>query len=156
MPTYGPGTCEVSGTASGPVGFSYSISGALKTKFEWVRDYPNEPVPLSAVVMESCNVSMGATSFGGVPFASANNGLDTRFCTNTATTGGSGLNKYANASSSGTAAKVVAGAEEIEVTCSPTASITGNRQQFVFLSYSASVHPKWDDFVTNTTGLQAP
>ena len=101
------------------------------------------------VVFESCEVWLSAQAYPGSTSASASNGLDARFCTNTSTQNvpieyypgyviGSGSGAY----SSGSAARVMTGGASIKVECSPTGSCSTNNGPFsVSATYSVQVYP---------------
>jgi hypothetical protein len=149
-PTYSNGSATVSfgGGAGGG-----SISGIITTTFSWVPAYTGEPAPESVIIIESCTIGATVNVFNGssgTGSASANNGLNPVFCENKSGSkpivagvpGGSvpiGTNYYAN--SSGTAARIVAGGNTISVTCSPSASCSGNGPFSGSANYSAIAYP---------------
>jgi hypothetical protein len=150
-PSYGFGSCSLPGAGGG--NGAGEIKGTLTTTFTWEPAYPNEPPPVNVIVIETCYVDMKAQALPGTVSASASNGLDVRFCTNTTASGpvytpipvppfqfaiGTGQGSVSN----GVAAKVKGGGVSVVVTNSPTGKCTTSNGPFQFaFSYSVKIYP---------------
>jgi hypothetical protein len=154
-PTYGNGTASASAAFGNATG-SASVNGTISTTFTWVSDPDvKEPAPASAIVVQTCNASASArSSVGGSPTASASNGLPAAFCVNTSNIGflittGIPYPPYtiviglgSDASSSGSAAKIVTGATSIQVTCTVSAAAASSVNVYgCSVDYSVQVFP---------------
>lgn len=143
-PSYGAGNCTLGAGGSNASG---TVSGTIKTTFTWDDDGPGDLPPEKVIVMESNFLYISATGYGssGSSSASASNGLDTRFCTNSSTHGsGSGYPPAvgSTATSSGSAPKVMAGGATVEVETTVYGSCSvSNGPYSMQLNYFASVEP---------------
>ncbi len=153
-PVYGNGTASASAAFGNATGSS-SVSGTISTTFTWIDDEFDQPAPASAIVIQTCNASASARSpVGGSPTASAANGLPTALCVNTSSIGfpiftGIPFPPYtimiglgSDASSIGSAAKIVTGANSIQVTCTVSAAAASSVNVYgCSVEYSVKVFP---------------
>ncbi len=156
-PFVGSGTCSAgAGGGNGAAG----VSGTISTTLSWVRDLDanGQPIlsdvpPEKVAIWETCSVQSMGICYPGSPSATAQNGLDSRFSINVTSTVPQyvtlpfppfqiQIGTMVESRSIGTAPRIVAGAESIQVTCSPTGSAAAaNGPVSVAVDYSVWAEP---------------
>ena len=131
---YGPVSGGGYGQNGGVPG-SAVCSNAITTTFTWVpasgQTMTSDPPPTTIIVMESCTASASGMNGSGVyGSASCANGLN-----------GPVINGSGTSSSSSTRYKTMSGGATVSLTCTPSASGTGNSGTSAYVSYTAAISP---------------
>lgn len=156
-PSYGSGSASLTvGAGTGGV----SIGGTLSTTYSWTPANGADPTPTKVVVIESCNVTSGATAYYGgsytTPSSSAGNGMGTDWSTtsnNNLTTiyvvvppAVIPIGTQTASSSTGTRARILdVTSGSVTVTASPSAAaVSTSGSQNAAISYSVvGVYPAY-------------